>query len=61
MDIIVTYKSGRKRTITGCKFLEVNPCDERGFYYEKSGEEKCFRYDDVLMNKVEKVEIININ
>lgn len=58
MNIIIIYKSGRKRNIRGCNFLEVNPNLQRGIYYEKSGEDKHYCYDDVLVDKVERIEII---
>lgn len=60
MDIIITYKSGHKRIEKNCSFLELNPWDKpRGMCYEKTdkdGHDLC--YDDVLLDKVAKVEII---
>lgn len=59
MEIIITYKSGHKRKLKGCDFVEINTYDKRGFYYEKPdkhGHNLC--YDDVLTDKAEKIEVI---
>lgn len=60
MKMVITYKSGHKRVLNGCSFIEANTYDKpRGLYYEKpdkDGYKRC--YDDVMTQNVSKVEII---
>lgn len=59
MTLIITYKSGKKRTITNCRSADIDPNDNLYYGIYPTEHSDIFWYnDDVDLSKVEKMEII---